>query len=87
MHIVFLIIYVITVLMGLFFFDKSRILDEKVCELEEKLHEEKLLKHKAKVIKIKDYMEAYERGENPFTILARIRDTINETALDENRID
>lgn len=90
MHIVFWIIFGVVLVAGLFFYGRCQLLDEKVYELEDKLCEAKAIRHRAELMQIKDLVDEYRKdrlGTNAYSILAKISDVINKTALERDQTD
>jgi len=85
MQTVFWIIFAVTILAGLFYYMKCEALEEKIYKLEDELYEAKALRHRSELMMIKDKIDAYKHGANPYTTLSNISDVINKTALESDQ--
>jgi len=66
---------------------KCEVLKEKIYKLEDELYEAKALKYRnrSELMMIKDKIDAYKHGANPYTTLSNISDVINKTALESDQ--
>ena len=86
MQVILTIIYIITIAVAIFFWYEYEQAQERIYSLESRLYDMKDCKKSGQLVLIKDYYDDYKKGENPYTVLAKIGNAlIKKEELDSDQ--